>query len=153
MATKIKPATLTVNITEQITLNGLEQGAQISKTIASINEITHRIMNIPTSSVNIVEFGTANERGKYNEAKVKYIRLSNLDDTNYITLRITGDASTDFSVRLDKGSSFLITSDHASITGVMDYADITGVALEDLDKIAGIANSVACNLDIFVACI
>ena len=149
MASTVTPATLTVTITESITLNGSDQGATNSFTVASIAEINKRIVNCPASEKTVLSFGTAIAAGTFIEGDVRYIRLTNKDDTNYVTLNIEGDASTDYSVRLDPGASHLIVS--TSTTGVVDYADISGATLEDLTGIKATANSAACDLEIFVA--
>lgn len=152
MATTISNAPLTVTITESVNLNGSEQGATNTITITGIDEISKRIVEVPISEKTLVSFhATAISTGTYLEGDVRYIRLTNKDDTNYITLNIEGDASTDFSVRLDPYASFLITS--SSATGVVDYADISGATLEDLTAIKATANSAACDLELFVACV
>ena len=44
MASTVTAATLSVSITESIILNGRQQGGTITKTFASINEISKRIL-------------------------------------------------------------------------------------------------------------
>jgi len=145
MASKITSATMTVTITEKIVLNGRDQGGFNSISLASINEISKRIQTVPTSEVLILTFGVA---PNFVVADVRYIRITNLDDTNYVTLNIEGANSTDFSVRLDPSSSFVIA---VGTTGLVDYADISGASLEDLTGIKATANSAACDLEVFVA--
>ena len=149
MASTISAATKTVTLTESVNLNGSNQGATNSLSIGSIAEVSKRIVNCPTSEKTIVSFGTAIAAGTFVESDVRYVRITNKDDTNFVTLNIEGDASTDFSVRLDKGCSFIIAS--SSTTGVVDYADISGATLEDLTAIKATANTAACDLEIFVA--
>ena len=48
MSSTITPATLTVKITETISLNGSAQGATNTLTIASINEIFKQIVTCTT---------------------------------------------------------------------------------------------------------
>ena len=149
MASTVTPATLTVTITETITLNGSDQGATNSFTVASIAEVNKRIVNCPASEKVVLSFGADIAAGTFVEGDVRYIRLTNKDDTNYVTLNIEGDSSTDYSVRLDPGASYLIVS--TSATGVVDYADISGATLEDLTGIKATANSAACDLEVLVA--
>tara|TARA_R100000808_G_C2137147_1_gene145328 strand:- start:655 stop:1113 length:459 start_codon:yes stop_codon:yes gene_type:complete len=150
MATSIRNATLTVKIKEEITLNGSRQDSENIFRISDVNEISKRIVTIPASEVTIISFhASAIAAGTFLEGDIRYIRLTNKDDTNYITLNIEGDASTDFSVRLDPKASFLIVSTNTS--GVVDYADISGATLEDLTGIKATANSAASDLEIFVA--
>ena len=149
MATSVRNATLKVTIEEEINLNGVRQNSENILRISDINEVSKRIVTIPASEVTVVLFGTAVAAGTFIEGDVRYIRLTNKDDTNYITLNIEGDSSTDFSVRLDPGASFLVISKNTS--GVVDYADISGATLEDLTGIKATANSAASDLEVFVA--
>jgi len=149
MASTITSATLTVTIKESIKLKGKEQGDTTTLKITDINEVSSRISTVSTSEVSIISFGTAVSAGTYVESDVRYIRITNLDDTNYATLNIEGDSSTDFSVRLDPGASHLIIS--SSDTGVVDYGDISGSTLEDLTAVKATADTAAVDLEIFVA--
>ena len=56
MATTISNATLTVTLTESVSLNGIEQGATNTLTIANIDEVSKRIVSVPTSEVELVAF-------------------------------------------------------------------------------------------------
>ena len=149
MASTVTAATLTVTITESITLNGSDQGATNSFTVASVAEVNKRIVNCPASDKTILTFDAAIEAGQFIVGDVRYVRLTNKDDTNYVTLNIEGATATDYSVRLDPGASYLIIS--TSATGVDDYADISGVTLEALTGIKATANSAACDLEVLVA--
>ena len=149
MTSTVKASTLKVTIKEDIYLKGKNQGATTELSISDINEVAARIVTAPTSEVTIISFGTAVAAGTYVESNVRYIRITNLDDTNYVTLNIEGDSSTDFSVRLDPGASHLIVS--SKTTGVVDYADISGATLEDLTGVKATANTAACDLELFVA--
>ena len=149
MTSTITAGTLKVTIRESITLKKKDQGATTELSIADINEVSSRIATVPTSEATVISFGSAIAAGTYVEGDVRYIRLTNLDDTNFITLNIEGDSSTDFSVRLDPGASHLLIS--SSTTGVVDYADISGATLEDLTGIKATADTAACDLELFIA--
>ena len=150
MATTLSSATMTLRIVESIKLNGTEQGSVNTLNISNINEVSKRIVTCPASEITVVTFSTANAGGTFIESDVRYVRFTNKDDTNFVTLNIEGDASTDFSVRLDPGASYLIIS--SATTGVVDYADISGATLEDLTAIKATADTAACDVEIFVAC-
>jgi len=59
MTTTIANATLTVTLTESITLNGAKQGATNTKTFADIDEISKRILTITTNEATIATFSGA----------------------------------------------------------------------------------------------
>ena len=151
MATTLTDADLTVTITESITLNGSDQGATNTMTIGSINETSKRIVEVlHTGEVTLITFGTAMGAGAYVESTIRYIRITNKDSANFVTLNIEGDSSTDFSVRLDPYASFLITSDAAG-GGVVDYGSISAGALQDLTAIKGNADTATVPVEIFIA--
>lgn len=150
MASTVTSATLTVTLTEKVNLNGMEQGATTQLSITDINEVHKVIMKCDgTSATTIVSFDTAPDLGTLVKANVRYLRVTNLDDSNYAILRLTGAASTDLAVRLDPGASYLIVS--STSTGAVDYADISGVALEDLTALTATSNTAAVDLEVFIA--
>ena len=152
MASTITASTLKVTIEENIKLNGVQQGGVNTLSIGSINEISKRIITTNgTSATTIISFADTPAGGTFVNANVRYVRITNLDDTNFAILRITGDTSTDFAVRLDPSSSYIITS--TSSTGLDDYADISGVTLEDLLAVSATADTAAVDLELFVASI
>tara|TARA_A100001201_G_scaffold140654_2_gene134229 strand:- start:913 stop:1350 length:438 start_codon:yes stop_codon:yes gene_type:complete len=142
-------ADLSIKITEDIELQGHQYGGTKELTITGINEVSRRVVTATTTDTTIISFGTAYGAGTFIEGDVRYIRITNLDSSNYVLLNIEGDTSTDFTVRLDPGASYMIIS--SSSTGVVDYADISGSTLEDLTAIKADANSSSCDLEILVA--
>ena len=81
MASTISAGTLTVKLTESVSLNGSDMGATNTLTVAAINEVSQRIVTIDASNVRtLFEFGAVIGRGKFISANVKYIRITNKDD-------------------------------------------------------------------------
>ena len=153
MATTITASTLTVTITEEITLNGQDKGSTNALTVASVTEVSQRIVNVPTSEVIILAMGTAVAAGQLVEGDVRYIRLTNKDDTNHITLVFKSENSNECSHLLDAGHSFIYPGDNSG--GVVNTHDASAsaltVSLDDLVDITAQANTAACDLEIFVA--
>tara|TARA_Y100000592_G_scaffold19005_1_gene29087 strand:- start:2912 stop:3370 length:459 start_codon:yes stop_codon:yes gene_type:complete len=150
MATTLTTSTLKVLVKEEITLNGEQQGSETKLDISSVKNISKRLVSTSgTSETTIVSFAATPAGGTFVEGDIRYVRVTNLDDTNYVTLNIEGDSSTDFSVRLDPGSSYLLVS--SSTTGVVDYGSISGGALQDLTRLKATANTAAVDLEVFVA--
>ena len=151
MTSTISNATLTVTLTEAVTLNGTAQGATNTLSLPNIDEISKRIVTVPTSEKSIISFHASDiGPGTFLEGDVRYVRITNKDDANFVILNIEGDASTDFSVRLDAGVSYIIASTIDG-TGVVDYIDISGATLEDMATIKATADTSAVDLEIFVA--
>jgi len=127
MATTLTAATMTITITESINLNGSAQGASNTQTIASVNEISKRIVAVPTSEVVIVSFGTVVAPGTFVEGDVRYIRITNKDNTNHVYLVFKNEYGHECCMKLDKYQSFIYNADQAS--GVIDTMLANQVAL------------------------
>jgi len=144
-------ADLTITLSEALTLNGTAQGSSNKMVISGVNEAERRIVTCPTSEITLITFAAAYGAGAYVAGDVRYVRITNKDDTNSVMITTIGAASTNYSIRLDPGASFLIQSDSTAATGVVDYGDITGDTLEDLTSITGIADTATVDLEMFIA--
>ena len=154
MATTITAATLTVTITEAVTLNGQDKGATNTLTVSSVTEVSQRIVEIPTSEITVLSFQATNPgAGTFDEADVRYIRLTNKDDTNHIQLIFASENSAECAHKLDAGHSFIIAADNSGgVVGIHDAsASALTVSFDDLTSIAALANTAACDLEYFVA--
>ena len=115
MTSTISAATLTVTLTESISLNGSQQGATNTKTFASINEISKRILTITTAECVVGTFSSAvASAGHYTAADVRYIRFTNKDDTYFVTLTFQNDDNDEFAVKVDAGQSFILCGDNST---------------------------------------
>jgi hypothetical protein len=158
MATEISPATLTVTITETITLDGEARGGTITQTIASISEIAKRVMEVPTTEIEIAKFQATNPgAGTFDEADVKYVRLSNRDATNHVVFVFTDEAATEFTIKVDAGNSIAFFGDNSG--GVADWMKAhnvaqtinSTVAAGDLVTISAIADTAPVDIEYLIA--
>lgn len=147
MATTVTPATLTVSISESITLNGSDRGSTATLTIANIAEYSNRIINVGTSEVDILGFGSANGQGSFIRTDVKYIRLTNLDDTNYATIGVSKTGADTFFIKLEPGKSFIMGNDDLEI----DASGGASSAFVEADNISAKANGAAVDIELSVA--
>mgnify|MGYP003660697634 CR=1 FL=1 len=113
MATTISNANLTVTLTESVSLNGSEQGATNTLTISNIDEVYKRIVTVPTSEITLIEMSTAVANGTFIESDVLYIRITNKDDTNHVSLTFKNEDNDEMGIKLDKGQSFIYNGDLA----------------------------------------
>tara|TARA_R110000823_G_scaffold250947_1_gene373907 strand:+ start:233 stop:700 length:468 start_codon:yes stop_codon:yes gene_type:complete len=154
MASTVTASTMTVTISESITLNGKNQGGTQTLSIPSIATVSRRIIDVPASEITLVSMGTAVSNGQYIESDVLYIRITNLDDTNHVTLLFKNEDNNEYAVKLDKGQTFIYNGDLAD--GVVDTMDAGATALtiglSDLVNITATANTAACDLELFIAC-
>jgi len=143
MASTIKSSNLTVRLQEQITLNGIEQGSTYEYTIGSINEISRRILSVPTSEITSITLGATAGAGTFVRDNVKYMRFTNLDDTNFVRLAIT-QAAARADIKLAPKEVFILTSTTLSVASPFSaLTNVTGINL--------IADSAACDVELFVA--
>ena len=157
MATTLVASTLTITVTESISLNGQALGSSNVKTFGSINEVTKRILTITTAESTIATFSAAvASAGHYVAANVRYIRFTNKDDTNFITLTFRNQDNDEAAIKLDAGQSFIWNADNSG--GLVDVFNATqdadaasDTALGDLTNIQADANTNSCDLEMFIA--
>ncbi len=143
MATTVTAADLTVTVTETYTLNGVTYGNTINKTFSSNGQVLQRVLNVSTSDPAIINFGAADAAGQVAVADYKYFRITNLDDTNFITLTLFNGTDS-FFYKLLAGDVFLLMSNEmdaiASSTTFGAFADITQIKAD--------ADTAACDIEI-----
>jgi hypothetical protein len=156
IATTVTPGTLTVTLTEKITLNGEIISTSNVQTVLLVTEVSKRIVEIPTSEIIVLAFAATNPGpGAFDEADPRYIRLRNLDDTNFIQLTFRDENSTEFAIKLDAGQFCIFGCDNAG--GVVNTMIAAGSALTvpstfaDLVDITAVADTGAVDLEYFVA--
>ena len=157
MATSLTAATLTVTLTEAISLNGYDQGAKNTVTIDNIAEISKRILTITTNEATIATMsGAVASSGHFNDSAVRYMRFTNLDDTNFLTLTFTNSDNDEVAIKLDAGNSFMWFADNSG--GMVDVFNATqnanadsDVDLEPITTIQADANTGNCDLEVFIA--
>jgi hypothetical protein len=139
-------ADLTITITEAVTLNGASRGSTNTHT-ETVTQIDHRIVTcLHSAEQTVVLFDSAVAAGTITDAPFDYLRLTNLDNTNFVTVRVRGN-SEEYFVKLEAGDSFML---HNS---VMD-ANATGgasVSLANIDSIGIQADTASCDVEIFAA--
>tara|TARA_R100000231_G_scaffold101605_1_gene75579 strand:- start:1306 stop:1731 length:426 start_codon:yes stop_codon:yes gene_type:complete len=137
-------ATLTVTITEAVTLNGASRGSTNTHT-ESITQIDHRIVScLHSAEQTVVLFDSAVAAGTIKDATLDYLRLTNLDNTNFVNVRVRGN-NEEYFVKLEAGDSFILNN------SVMD-ANATGgasVSLANIDSIGIQADTASCDVEIF----
>ena len=154
-------ATLTVKVIEEITLNNNSYNSERSLDISSVNEIVKRIVTVSTTETGLLGFATTSATdlsksylaGQFDEDDARYIRITNLDSSNHITLTFRDEDSTEFCMKVDAGHSFIYPGDNSG--GVVDTMKAAGSALasglSDLVDITVDADTAACDVEVFVA--
>ena len=150
-------ATLTVTHKEDITLNGQQFGGTNIKTFSSINEISKRILTITTTECVIGTFSAAAaSAGHFIAADVRYIRFTNQDTTNFITLTFRNQDNDEVAIKLDAGQSFILNGDNANgmsaiFNATQDADAASDTAFGSLTNIKADANTGSCDLEMIIA--
>ena len=159
MASTITASTLSVTVTETINLNGVPQGSTNTHTVASIKEIYKRIVRcIDDNDCTIATFQTATHTsdGAIDLENVRYIRVTNLDDTNPINLSLQvaggedGTPNMSTTVLIKAGESFMLGTVHDGIATDDDAAGIV-TSLNDLESLLVDPLSEDIDVEVFVA--
>ena len=142
--------TLTVNISESVTLGGKRYGSSVTETIASINDVFERIITCPTSEIVLYLTHASVPQGYvFDKDLVQYVRVTNHDATNFVSLRVTDSNNDEFVYKLEAGQSFVLWG-HAASMSAADAAT-AGAANADIASIEAQADTAACDLEVIVA--
>ena len=161
MASTISSADLKVKITEECILNGKDQGGTTELTIASISDIYKRIVTCPANSeTTLVHFHSSVADGTLaplDMENVKYIRVTNLDDSEDIKLSLQSDVGEDDSAAdesatllLEAGKSFMMGVPNDGI-GISDTNANLVTDLVDLESLVIFTTGSTVDVEIFVA--
>lgn len=172
MTTTIVAGTMTVTLTELVVLKDADDndhGVNVTNefTVGSVATFVKRLVTIPTSEVGVLAFAAdlatapaataANTyvAGHFDQDLVRYIRITNKDDTNHVTLRFRATDGAEFGVKLEPGQSYAYSCDATTGTvATMDAdASATTIVLQDLEDITALADTATVDLEVFVASI
>ena len=106
-------ATLTTQIYEILTLNGVDVGSSYSNTINDINYADNRSMNLPSGSITeIAKFSSTPGAGTFSTGSFQYGRFTNSGIT---PIKLYVSASTfNTSFLISTGSSFMLSTTKAT---------------------------------------
>jgi hypothetical protein len=145
----ISNATMTVTVTESVSLNGTNRGNSITRSISNIHDVMERIITVPTSEITLYTTHNTDVAGQvFDNGFVKYARFTNKDANNYITLRITNGENDEFAYKLLAGETFILNS-HSASTEMA--AGAAGAPDQDILSVEAQANTGACDLEFIVA--
>ena len=160
MPTTINTSDLTIITRELITLGGNQYDSKHTQIIPNIKEVTKRLITVPTASigasdteegVEILKITPTLLTGPYKETDVRYIRIRNLDDTNFVTLQFKNDQGNVSAKKLDFGSTYIYNCD--MVSGSIDTIQASSNSLVDtdatIDFVSGSA-TVTCDTNAFI---
>ena len=150
MASTITAGTLTVKITENVSLNSTNYDSVNILTIPSINEVNQRIVTLaPQAQVILFTFDTETGPGQYVSSDVQYLRITNKDDANSVGINIQtigGGGQNNWTI-LNSGRSYILGSAATSMEAVASAVVGTPV-LQDIAKITAYGPTAAAYMDL-----
>tara|TARA_B100000424_G_C22898704_1_gene478015 strand:+ start:100 stop:579 length:480 start_codon:yes stop_codon:yes gene_type:complete len=157
MASKVKSGKLTTTVSESVVINGVEQKYNNVRTVAGINNVSHRIVRTDASGteLTLMNFAASVDAGQFIDGQAKYIRITNLDDTNLLRLLVK-DAAGIATFHLAAGETMVFNNQKYD---ARNDADLNSVAYTDIDSIsvfgrdAADAANAAVDVEYFVAAI
>ena len=152
----ISTATMTITITESVDMNNTAGGGTVGDTVTSIaetvtvNDIFKRVITCPTSEIVLYLTHASVPQGYVlDKDLVKYVRITNHDSSNFVTLRVTDGNNDEFAYKLAAGQSFILWG-HAASMSAADAAT-AGAVNADIASIEAQADTAECDLEVVVA--
>ena len=150
MGTELTGGTLTVTITEALAVvhdtvaDNLDFAQTCTHTFASIANVDKRIFKLPNSNLNkLVSFGTTIADGVFVRADIRYIRVTNLDDSAALQVGLDDGAS-------DAAYTSVAADSSIMYTGVKCEGANDGTTLDDATalKVKGVSGQ---QLEVLIA--
>ena len=127
-------ASLTVTIKEEVTINGKDRGNTNSVTIDNVTETFNRVLTITNTEQTVLQFQASRPSGAaFVDASLQYLRITNLDGSNTVDLRIQDTANTkEYFVRLGSTESYVLFNDKMDANEANDEA----ISISQIEKIS-----------------
>jgi hypothetical protein len=140
-------ANLNLTITEDICLNGSQRGSVTTSTILDIDEFSSRIVTATVSAQNILTTGTTIGAGQYIKTDLRYIRVTNLDPTNFIRVGLKDTSGDTAYLKVGaKETLFLYNDDIEAFTDGSTFS-----AFSEWDTLSIAADTASCDVQVVVA--
>lgn len=148
MASTVDSSSLTIRISEEVELNGKKSGNSNIRVIKGINEVSERIITALTTGTDLLKLDTVAGAGTFIRDNVKHIRITNLDNENFVRLSLITDAdpAMDIHVKVPALDSFILSN--GLTKAVVDAGNIT---FDNITSIKAYANAASVDLEVFIA--
>ena len=151
MASSISSKTMTVTVFESVTLGNDDYSNRTQFEIPNINEVSKRILTVPTHQVSVLKLSSSAGAGTYSSGSLKYARFTNLDNKNHVRLTFTsasaGVTKNKAVFKLEPLRTFIVTNDAYSGSAI----GTSFSAFQSYTDVKAKADTAACDLEIYVA--
>ena len=147
--------TLTTTILETLSIEGQRYDSQRIKSVENITQVLKTVVTVnETESVLLTFADDAVGVGTVDRSSVAYLRITNLDETDYVTLAFKDGTASVYAVRVDAGSSFIVpisntTNEKPLMFATDDNANV-GTMVE-IDTITADSSSGSIEMEVMMA--
>ena len=148
-------STLKVTLQEDLTIEGINYSSSRTKTFSTITSVYKHIIAVSTTTGTILNFADAAAGiGTLDRDSVEYLRITNLDTTNFVVISLKDGSAAVAAVRLDAGRSLILptpntTTEHPQLAA-HDSAHAVP-SFVNTEAITADADTAACNIELMVA--
>mgnify|MGYP003137248013 FL=1 len=147
--------TLTTTITETLSIEGQRYDSQRIKSVDNITQVLKTVVTVnETESVLLTFADDAVGVGTVDRSSVAYLRITNLDLTDYVTLAFKDGTASVYAVRVDAGSSFIVpisntTNEKPLMFATDDNANVGSMV--EIDTITADSSSGSIEMEVMMA--
>ena len=147
----IATGTMTITVTESLDVGTtvMDTATSVATTV-TVNDIYKRVILCPMSEVTLYDTHASNVAGStFDEDLITYMRITNHDSANFVTLRLVDGNSDMFVYKLAATKTFILGT-HKTCMSAKE-AEATGGIDASIASVKAQADSGACDLEIVIA--
>jgi len=144
-------ATLKVNISEECNVEGISYSGTRTKVITGVTTVFKHIVNVTTTEGVILTFTDAGgDIATLDRDTVQYLRITNLDENNFVMISLKDGTAAVAAFRLDAGSTLIVPTPNTITEHPQFFVDDdsatsgAGATMLDIDTITADAD-ILCN--------
>ena len=141
MATTIAASDLQTTISETITLNGTKFDTTTTYNVTGVTNFVNNVFSVATGTQRILTFSrsaTPQVNTEYNIDDLKYLRITNADDTTDVKVQVAYLSSGNQETILPPGGSLVMTDFTIAGGDTVSNIDIVTTADVDLPYVLGL---------------
>lgn len=147
--------TLTTTILETLSIEGQRYDSQRIKSVENITQVLKTVVTVnETESVLLTFADDAVGVGTVDRSSVAYLRITNLDETDYVTLAFKDGSASVYAIRVDAGSSFIVPISNTTNEKPLMFAtddNATVGSMVEIDTITADSSSGSIEMEVMMA--
>jgi len=148
-------ATMSVQIVEEVTLNGRNFGQTRTTSITGVNAIDTRVFVATSTEMDLILFDTADGAGQFTDGDIKYLRITHLGSADNLEVRVVG-TDEEYAAQVPSGGSFIIFNQlldatQTSTTPAVTADGTVALAFANINKISIASDNADITTEYFVA--